>query len=298
MEDGSPSQTALMVAVLRAHHCHLAPEPKILNDAIALPLSGLRDLEAVKEYKNGVIEFFAGLSSQETAEMFVQQITDSVCMRSRLVEERLSLALKEGLQQIVVLGAGLDSTAYRCAGEIGDIPIFEIDHPDTQQWKKARLADCGIEIPEKLEFVGFDFENQTLAEALHAGGVKADAVTLFTWLGVQMYLTPETVQSTLSVLGTFPGGSQIVMDFAMPDATHPDETLEDPVGQLNKVVSQMGEPFLSTYTEAELEACLKQAGFNEVVFYNVGLMLGSFLDGNRDICSVPDEACFLLGATV
>ena len=298
MEDGSPSQTALMVAVLRAHHCHFAPEPKILKDTTALPLSGMADLDAVKDYKNGVIEFFSGLSSRETAESFVQQITDSVCMRSRLVEERLTKARTQGLEQLVILGAGLDSTAYRCTDQLNDLPVFEIDHPATQHWKKTRLTECNINIPDNLKFVSFDFENQTLTEALEVGGVCSDAVTMFTWLGVQMYLTPATVQATLAVLGKFPPGSQLIMDFAMPDATHPDEQLQDPVGELNRVVSEMGEPFESTYTEQELETCLKEAGFSDVSFYTVERILDSFLNGNRDICSVPDEACFLLAATI
>ena len=298
MEDGSPSQTALMVAVLRAHHCHFAPEPKILKDTTALPLSGMADLDAVKDYKNGVIEFFSGLSSRETAESFVQQITDSVCMRSRLVEERLTKARKQGLEQLVILGAGLDSTAYRFTEQLNGLPVFEIDHPATQHWKKTRLTECNINLPDNLKFVGFDFENQTLAEALEAGGVRSNAVTMFTWLGVQMYLTPATVQATLAVLGKFPPGSQLIMDFAMPDATHPDEQLQDPVGELNRVVSEMGEPFESTYTEQELETCLKEAGFSDVSFYTVERILDSFLNGNRDICSVPDEACFLLAATI
>ena len=298
MEDGSPSQTALMVAVLRAHHCHFAPEPKILNDTTALPLSGMADLDAVKDYKNGVIEFFSGLSSRETAESFVQQITDSVCMRSRLVEERLTKARTQGLEQLVILGAGLDSTAYRCTDQLNDLPVFEIDHPATQHWKKTRLTECNINIPDNLKFVSFDFENQTLTEALEVGGVCSDAVTMFTWLGVQMYLTPATVQATLAVLGKFPPGTQLIMDFAMPDATHPDEQLQDPVGELNRVVSEMGEPFESTYTEQELETCLKEAGFSDVSFYTVERILDSFLNGNRDICSVPDEACFLLAATI
>ena len=298
MEDGSPSQTALMVAVLRAHHCHFAPEPKILNDTTALPLSGMADLDAVKDYKNGVIEFFSGLSSRETAESFVQQITDSVCMRSRLVEERLTKARKQGLEQLVILGAGLDSTAYRCTEQLNDLPVFEIDHPATQHWKKTRLTECNINIPDNLKFVSFDFENQTLTEALEVGGVCSDAVTMFTWLGVQMYLTPATVQATLAVLGKFPPGTQLIMDFAMPDATHPDEQLQDPVGELNRVVSEMGEPFESTYTEQELDTCLKEAGFSDVSFYTVERILDSFLNGNRDICSVPDEACFLLAATI
>ena len=298
MEDGSPSQTALMVAVLRAHHCHFAPEPKILKDTTALSLSGMADLDAVKDYKNGVIEFFSGLSSRETAESFVQQITDSVCMRSRLVEERLTKARKQGLEQLVILGAGLDSTAYRCTEQLNDLLVFEIDHPATQHWKKTRLTECNINLPDNLKFVGFDFENQTLAEAREAGGVRSNAVTMFTWLGVQMYLTPATVQATLAVLGKFPPGSQLIMDFAMPDATHPDEQLQDPVGELNRVVSEMGEPFESTYTEQELETCLKEAGFSDVSFYTVERILDSFLNGNRDICSVPDEACFLLAATI
>ena len=298
MEDGSPSQTALMVAVLRAHHCHFAPEPKILKDTTALPLSGMADLDAVKDYKNGVIEFFSGLSSRETAESFVQQITDSVCMRSRLVEERLTKARKQVLEQLVILGAGLDSTAYRYTEQLNGLPVFEIDHPATQHWKKTRLTECNINLPDNLKFVGFDFENQTLAEALEAGGVSSNAVTMFTWLGVQMYLTPATVQATLAVLGKFPPGSQLIMDFAMPDATHPDEQLQDPVGELNRVVSEMGEPFESTYTEQELETCLKEAGFSDVSFYTVERILDSFLNGNRDICSVPDEACFLLAATI
>ena len=298
MEDGSPSQTALMVAVLRAHHCHLAPEPKILQDTTALPLSGMADLDAVKDYKNGVIEFFSGLSSRAVAESFVQQITDSVCMRSRLVEERLTEACTQGLEQLVILGAGLDSTAYRCAAQLDGVPVFEIDHPATQQWKKTRLTECNIDLPDNLQFVGFDFENQTLAEALASGGVRSDVVTMFTWLGVQMYLTPATVQATLAVLGKFPSGSQLIMDFAMPDATHPDEELKDPVGELNRVVSEMGEPFESTYTEQQLEDCLKSAGFTDVSFYTAGRILDSYLEGNRDICSVPDEACFLLAATV
>lgn len=298
MEDGSPSQTALMVAVLRAHHCHFAPEPKILKDTTALSLSGMADLDAVKDYKNGVIEFFSGLSSRETAESFVQQITDSVCMRSRLVEERLTKARKQGLEQLVILGAGLDSTAYRCTEQLNDLLVFEIDHPATQHWKKTRLTECNINLPDNLKFVGFDFENQTLAEALEAGGVRSNAITMFTWLGVQMYLTPATVQATLAVLGKFPPGSQLIMDFAMPDATHPDEQLQDPVGELNRVVSEMGEPFESTYTEQELETCLKEAGFSDVSFYTVERILDSFLNGNRDICSVPDEACFLLAATI
>ena len=298
MEDGSPSQTALMVAVLRAHHCHFAPEPKILKDTTALPLSGMADLDAVKDYKNGVIEFFSGLSSRETAESFVQQISDSVCMRSRLVEERLTKARKQGLEQLVILGAGLDSTAYRFTEQLNGLPVFEIDHPATQHWKKTRLTECNINLPDNLKFVGFDFENQTLAEALEAGGVHSNAVTMFTWLGVQMYLTPATVQATLAVLGKFPPGSQLIMDFAMPDATHPDEQLQDPVGELNRVVSEMGEPFESTYTEQELETCLKEAGFSDVSFYTVERILDSFLNGNRDICSVPDEACFLLAATI
>jgi len=297
MIEGKPSRTALMTAVMRAHHFLTAPEPKILHDDIALGLSGLASKAAILAYMDKVTASFTALSDPVTAEQFVRHTSEAVCMRSRLVEERLVRAKTRGLKQLVILGAGLDSTAYRGALTEG-LSVFEIDHPATQAWKQAQLKKAGISVPDNLRFVGFDFEQQTLEDALKRGGIDMGAMTLFPWLGVHMYLTDEAVKSTLNVLGQFPKDSELVMDFVMPDYSHDKTLIPDTVQKLAKVVAEMGEPFLSLYTEADLELRLHEAGFSDITFYNSKTLIELFLNGNKNAYSLPDSATSLLSARI
>ena len=281
MIKGQPSRTALMTAVQRGHHYMTAPEPKILQDDLALALSGLENLDEAQGYINQMLDAFTALSDRTTAETFMKRIDGSVCMRSRVVEEELARVKKNGIQQLVVLGAGLDSTAYRRTDLTEGLQVFEVDHPSTQAWKRERLEAAKISIPDNLTFVSFDFEHQTLGQALKAGGIRFDVPTFFTWLGVHMYLTDEAVKSTLGVLGKFPKVSEIVMDFISPSYVLDGEIAENSVEQLAKVVSQMGEPLKSEYYEHELEALLNMAGFNEVKFLNAGWLVENYLGGNK-----------------
>ena len=298
MIKGQPSRTALMTAVQRGHHYMTAPEPKILQDDLALALSGLENLDEAQGYINQMLDAFTALSDRTTAETFMKRIDGSVCMRSRVVEEELARVKKNGIQQLVVLGAGLDSTAYRRTDLTEGLQVFEVDHPSTQAWKRERLEAAKIGIPDNLTFVSFDFEHQTLEQALKAGGVRFDVPTFFTWLGVHMYLTDEAVKSTLGVLGKFPKVSEIVMDFISPSYVLDGEIAENSVEQLAKVVSQMGEPLKSEYYEHELEALLNMVGFNEVKFLNAGWLVENYLGGNKAAFDMPDAATSILYAVV
>ncbi|NNC37969.1 MAG: SAM-dependent methyltransferase [Acidimicrobiales bacterium] len=298
LEEGKPSQTAFMVAVHRAHHYLTAPEPKILRDSLALPLSGAGSEAAIQAYMDAIEARFTELSDAETSQIFVRRIVDSVCMRSRVVEECLAASLSRGMQQVVVLGAGLDSTAYRCTDLIKGLDVFEVDHPATQAWKRQRLADANIEIPENVRFVSYDFENQTLAEALRAGGVEADKMTFFTWLGVHMYLTDAAVKSTFAVMGDYPKGSEMVMDFISPDYVDTGGLVENSVDYLAKVVTEMGEPIKSRYFEAELEDMLLASGFGRVEFLSARALIDRYLDGKNAAFDMPDEATSILTARV
>ena len=298
MIDGSPSRTALMVAAQRANHFLNAPEPKILRDSLAMQLSGFETPQAVSEYIEAVISQFTALSDRETAVLFLRRIEDSVCMRSRLVEGELEAALSLGLKQLVILGAGLDSTAYRLPELTKDLQVFEVDHPATQKWKRERLADIGVTIPDNLKFVEFDFEHQTLAYALTHGGVDKNKMSLFSWLGVQPYLTDESVTATIEVLAGFPSGSELVMDFVMPDYSGQGEIVEDGLDQLTAVVTKMGEPFISLYTEAEIGDKLKRSGFGCVDFYKAEALVKRFLNGNSEAYSVPNHTVALLSAII
>jgi len=159
MIEGKPSQTAFITAVQRGHHHATAPDLKILHDDLALALSGVMTVEAAQAYINIMIETFAALSDLETAKTFMSRIDGAVCMRSRVVEEKLALARGRGVKQLVILGAGLDTTAYRRTDLTEGLQVFEVDHPSTQMWKHERLGVANIEVPDNVKFVAFDFES-------------------------------------------------------------------------------------------------------------------------------------------
>ena len=127
------------------------------------------------------------------------------------------------MRQLVVLGAGLDTYAYRST--LRDrLRIFEVDHPATQAWKRQRLDDAAIPIPSSLTFAPIDFERQTLAEGLAAAGFDSSQQTFFTWLGVVPYLTEEAVWATLGFIASLPNGAHVVFDYSDPPASLPAES--------------------------------------------------------------------------
>lgn len=298
MQAGEPSQTAKMTAVMRAHHFLTAPEPKILHDNVALALSGAANETELMHHYQGVVELFTALSDKETAELFVLRSAHAVCMRSRLFEEELLAALQEGAEQVIILGAGLDTTAYRYAALLKDCPIYEIDHPETQKWKKKTLENAGITIPENLHFIGVDFETQTLPDALAQAGIDRSRITVMSWLGVVMYLTDESTIAGFKELGSFAPGSRLVMDFLMPDYAQSKEFEPDSLVHLNKVVSEMGEPMINQYTVEMLDERLEQAGFQSRHFYSSQELAALFMNGQRELFSMPDDTITLLSATV
>ena len=298
MIKGQPSRTALLTAVQRAHHYQTAPEPKVLRDDLAMALTGLESPEAVQGYIDTMVKTFAALSDADTAKTFMSRIDGSVCMRSRVVEEELPKARARGLKQLVILGAGLDTTAYRCTDLTDGLQVFEVDFPSTQAWKREQLENANIAVPDNLTFVPFDFENQTLAQALEAGGVNSDDITFFTWQGVQMYLTDEAVKSTFAVMGAYPKGSEMVMDFMSPSYVEAGKVSEDSVADLQKVVSEMGEPMKSKYYESELEKMLITAGFSQVDFLNAGWLIENYLGSERASFDMPDGATSILTAVI
>jgi len=295
MIEGKPSQTAFMTAVQRGHHNATAPEPKILRDDLALALAGVGTVEDAQVFISNMIDTFASLSDRETAEIFMGRIDGAVCMRSRVVEEKLAVARRRGVKQLVILGAGLDTTAYRRTDLTDGLQVFEVDHPSTQVWKRERLE---IDIPDNVKFVAFDFEKQTLAEALKAGDVKSDIMTFFTWLGVHMYLTDEAVRSTLGVMGAYPKGSEMVMDFISPSYVLEGGVPEESVAYLQKVVTDMGEPIQSKYYESELEDILKSAGFGTVDFLSAKWLVDNYLGGEKKAFDMPDEATSILATVI
>jgi len=244
MEQGQPSKTALGAARLRAAH-QVLDHPKVLDDPVALRIV---DREAVAALHHSPERF-------QTPRL--RYLRAHMVMRSRYTEDRLTAAVARGVDQYVILGAGLDTFAYRSPFAETALRVFEMDHPATQAWKRARLAEGEIRIPSSVTFVPVDFERETLAEALARAGFRTDHATFLSWLGVTMYLTREPIMRTLEwVVTTMPPGSEIVFSYAVA-----------PTAATSTVASraaELGEPWVTYFEPATLKRDLAQLGFRQL----------------------------------
>jgi methyltransferase (TIGR00027 family) len=179
MEEGQPSSTALGAAMLRAAHLLWDDPPKIFEDTFALRLSGCENEAALQVQLDRLAAEFARRSSPDLAQIALRYLRAEVIMRSRYVEGEVDRAIKRGISQYVILGAGLDSFAYRRPDVAKVIRIFEVDHPATQAWKRARLQDLSVAAPENLAFVPVDFEKRSTIEGLQTSAFRTDAPAVF-----------------------------------------------------------------------------------------------------------------------
>jgi methyltransferase (TIGR00027 family) len=239
MQPGQPSLTALGAARLRAAH-QVLDGASILADPLASRILGddqeisLRHAEA---HPSG------------------PRLRWFIAARSRISEDALTLAAGNGARQLVVLGAGLDTLAYRTP-LAGRLRIFEVDHPVTQAWKRDLLLQASIAVPGTLTFVPVNFERETLGDALARAGFDPARRSFFSWLGVVPYLTEPAILSTLAFIAALPGGAEVVFDYANPPASIASGGLAAHRALAERVAAA-GESFQS-YFETEL-LCSKLA---------------------------------------
>ena len=250
IQAGQPSRSALMVAMLRAAH-QLLDTPKVFDDPLALRILGA---EHEAQVRTDPEKFNTGFS---------RVLRTAMVVRSRLAEDELARAMQYGVAQYVILGAGLDTFAYRYGNSEPALRIFEVDHPSTQTWKRALLQQSALAVPTSLTFVPVDFEHATLAEALHNAGCRTDLPVFFSWLGVTLYLTREAIFETLQFVATLPKGSAIVFDYSVaPALLSPMERLG--MAHFAKQCAAQGEPWKSTFEPAQLADELRRLGFAEL----------------------------------
>jgi len=244
MEKGQVSKTALGVAVRRAAH-QLMESPRILDDPIAVRLIGSGYPRHMERASHRVARDFRAF----------------MAVRSRYTEDHLAASVAAGVAQYAILGAGLDTFAYR--NPWAHLRVFEVDFPATQQWKRSMLERAEIGIPADLVYVPLDFEHHTLAESLTEAGLDAERPAFFSWLGVIPYLTLEAFRSTLGMIARMPVGSAVSFDYALAP-----ETLSK-VGRtafdaLAKRVADAGEPFQLFFTPETMETELRGVGFARI----------------------------------
>jgi methyltransferase (TIGR00027 family) len=268
IHNGKPSDSALRVAELRAVH-QLLEEPVVFEDPLAFRILGEQHETALR------------------ADPFVfndplrRGLRASLAVRSRLAEEELDRAVERGVRQYVVLGAGLDTFAFRNRHAPLGLQVYEVDHPATQAWKKTMLQSGGIGIPEFVKFVGVDFERDRLEHQLQRAGFRTDAPACFSWLGVTVYLTPEAIFDLLGWIASLPKGSSITFDYrAAPALLNPIDKLIDDV--FAKTMAERGEPWISSFEPLVFEEQLRGLGFGAVKSFAPDQLNDRFLARRKD----------------
>jgi methyltransferase (TIGR00027 family) len=250
MIESRPSRTAERVAIRRAVH-QLLDDPLIHDDPLALTILGDDQAAAMRadprRFGDGPV---------------AQVLRAFLAVRSRMAEDSLAEAVAAGVRQYVVLGAGLDTFAYR--NPYPGLRVFEVDHPATQAWKRQRLVDARIPIPEGVTFAAVDFSSESLPAALRAAGLRSEESSFFSWLGVTPYLEPANVLGTLAAIAPFAAnGGGVVFDYNVPPAAlAPARRAGFEV--LAGRVAAAGETFRGFFEPEALVATMRATGFREV----------------------------------
>jgi methyltransferase (TIGR00027 family) len=247
----SPSLTAHRVAIMRAAH-QIFDNPRVFEDPIALNIIGTKGVSDIRSEK------------QKFESRIHKYLRAIVVARSRFVEDELSVAIKRGIRQYVILGAGLDTFAYRNPHPPIDLRVFEVDFPSTQEWKRRQLDAAKIFIPESLVFTPIDFENQLLADQLRKVGFRTDEPSFFSCLGVTMYLGRETMINTMKHISSSTSpGSEIIFDYVIPPSSQR-FLLRLVFRLLSNKVRSFGEPWKTFYDPNSLIRDVKAMGFTQV----------------------------------
>jgi len=264
-----PSRTAVLTAAARAIHRE-EPQPWVIDDYLALDLAGQEGLALLDRLR------------AEVPRPYLLAFSRWVCVRARFPEDLLEQAVADGVAQYVILGAGLDSFAYRRGDLLDRLRVFEVDHPATQEWKRQRLAELGMQSPPGLVFAPVDFERQTLREGLEQAGFDFAELAVFSWVGVTMYLTLDAIHATLATIARCRPGSRVVLTYNQPP-----DVLTSGDAQITAVMAglaaKMGEPFISRFRTAEITQLLYQHGFGEIADFGPDEARAAYFPGHSDV---------------
>lgn len=266
MKKGETSITSLVSAFSRAYHSQF-DTPKIFDDYIAKEFISQEEYHDIKENMVQGIPFFnkdiahkyKG-NPEEILRWITQvQLSPTPLARAAYCENVLRNEITLGLQQYVILGAGLDTFCFRHPELQDTLKVFEIDYPATQQFKKQRLDEIHFNMPSNLHFVSMDFTKTFSYNDLADAGFD-NKKTFFSLLGVSYYLTKEENASLISHLfANVPTGSSIVLDYA-DENLFVEKGIYNRVENMLKMVAAGGEPMKSCFSYPEMEKMLESSG--------------------------------------
>ena len=233
-----------MVAVGRGLHRLQDAPPWVLDDTFALILIG-------PEWQD-----LAGSVTLTYPNPVLRQVIAELVVRSRYAEDRLTPGT---FTQYVILGAGLDSFAWRRPDLLRSLRVFEVDHPASQEWKRQRIEELALPTSDQLVFAPIDFEVQSLPDGLDAAGFDWTQPSVFSSLGLTMYLTIDAIEATLRTVADCPSGSAVVFDY-FPTDPYLDDLGREHLAILLPIAARLGEPVQTRWSPTEVEQVVVRCG--------------------------------------
>jgi len=265
--EAAPDSTAVRVALWRALHLEVDAAPHILEDTVGLQLA-----DPDKGWR----------SRGDMDPQFTRTFRASIVARARFIEDLVAEQARSGVQQYVILGAGLDTFAQRRPEIASQLQVFEVDRPGPQAWKKQRLIELGFGIPEWLHFVPVDFEEgSSWWEQLLDACFDARQPAVVASTGVSMYLTKPAIAATLRQVAQLAPGSTFAMTYLLP------LELEDPEARPGREASERGArasgtPFISFFTPEEIVKMAREAGFKKAETVAAATLAARYFVGRKD----------------
>lgn len=278
----APDSTAARVALWRALHVHADAPPHVLEDEVGLQL-----LAPAEDWR----------SRGDMDPGFTRPFRASIVARARFIEDLVVEQAGRGVDQYVILGAGLDSFAQRRPEIASRLTVFEVDPPGPQTWKRQRLLELGFGVPDWLRFVPVDFEaGESWRERLVSAGFDAGKPAIVVSTGVSMYLTREANAAALREVATLAAGSTLAMTFLLP-LEMADPEVRPGLEMAEKGARASGTPFLSFFTPQEIVALAREAGFGEARHVSAADLARRYFAGRTDDLRPPNNAEELLVAS-
>jgi methyltransferase (TIGR00027 family) len=277
-----PDSTAVRVALWRALHVQLDAPPHVLVDELGLRLAAPDEgwRQRPDMHPAGTAPFRA-----------------SIIARARFVEDLVAGEAERGVDQYAILGAGLDTFVQRRPDLASRLTVFEVDRPGPQAWKRRRLAETGLGLPERLRFVPVDFEaGEAWLPRLTEAGFAAARPAVIASLGVSMYLTRSAIAATLREVAAFARGSTFVMSFLLP-VELADPAVRPGLERAAQGARASGTPFISFFTPAAMLELVREAGFRAVRHVPAVELGDRYFGGRADGLRPPANSEELLAAT-
>jgi len=274
-----PDNTAVRTALWRALHMQVDAKPYILEDEIGLKLIAPAD------------------DWQQRPDMkYTKRLRASIVARARFIEDLIIEQSKQGIGQYIILGTGLDTFAQRRPDIASKLQIYEIDQPDTLDWKELRLIELGFGVPDYLHFVPVDFETSSWWKQLLNAGFDTGKPAVVACTGVSLYLTKDAITATLKQIATLASGSTLAMTFYLPRELMDEE--DKPMQEIaEKGARASGTPFVSFFAPNEILALADEAGFKEAKTVSTKDMEQYYFANRTDDFLPASGEVFLLAST-